>query len=339
MRPARVGVMLPLGGRPLVQHSALVRDLERWGYDDIWVGEVNDLDAVSVLAVTAAWTDTIGVGSAVLPVFTRGPAVLATTAATLASLAPGRFTLGLGASSPAVVAGWNGLDFEHPMARTRDVVRFVRRALAGERLDDDFETFSVDGFRLEHPPPLPPPILVAALRPTMLHLGRDEADGVIVNWCSTRDVERLRAESRPGELLVRLFVCPTTDADAVRAAARRQITAYLTVPAYAEFQQWVGRGQVLEEMWACWRAGDRKAAVAAVPDATVDELVVHGAPKECADHLAAFVGRGATALALTVLDGPVDPMEALAALAPELAHIRSSPTSEAYAGETTQRMH
>ena len=261
----------------------------------------------------------MGVGSAVLPVFTRGPAVLAATAASLAMLAPGRFTLGLGASSEAIVAGWNGIPFEQPAARTRDVVRFIRRALAGERIDDDFDTFTARGFRLARLPELPPPILVAAQRPTMLHIAGTEADGAIVNWCGAGDIPRLRAELGTGELIVRLFVCPTTDTDAVRAAARREMTAYLTVPVYADFQRWVGRGDALQPMWDAWDAGERRAALAAIPDAVVDELVVHGSPAACADRLAAYVADGATGLALSVLGGPMDPIDALEALAPALA--------------------
>jgi probable F420-dependent oxidoreductase len=300
-----------------------VRALEAAGYDDVWVGEVDDHDAVSVLALATGWTRTMGVGSAVLPVFTRGPAVLATTAATLARLAPGRFTLGLGASSSAIVAGWNGLTFARPLARTRDVVRFVRRALAGERIDDSFETFSVHGFRLANPPEAPPPVLVAAQQPAMLRMARDEGDGVIVNWCGAHDLERLREEAgADGELVVRLFVCPSPDPATVRRLARRQITAYLTVPAYAEFQRWVGRGRALEPMWDEWHAGDRRAALDAVPDAVVDELVVHGTPDDCARHLDAFLDNGATALALTVLDGLADPGDALLTLAPALEGLR-----------------
>jgi probable F420-dependent oxidoreductase len=314
--------MVPPADRSLAAQRDLVRELESLGYDDLWVGEVDDADAIATLTLAALDTERMRVGSAVLPVFTRGPAVLATTAAMLADLAPGRFVLGLGASSPAIVEQWNGLRFERPRARTRDVVRFLRAALAGERVDEDFETFSIHGFRLARPPKVIPPLLVAGLRPAMLHVARDEADGAIVNWCSADDVTRLRAEiGAEQELLVRLFVCPSTDADAVRALARRQITGYLTVPPYAAFQRWVGRGPALEPMWEAWAAGDRRGALAAVPDRVVDELVVHGDPAECAEHLARFAEHGATSLALTVLDGVLGAAETFAALAPELRAI------------------
>jgi probable F420-dependent oxidoreductase len=316
--------MVPVGERA---GSGLRDDLqlvETLGYDDVWAGEVNDADAVSVLGFAAALTSRVGLGTAVLPAFTRGPAVLATTAATLAALAPGRVTIGLGASSPVIVEGWNGGSFAQPLARTRDVVRFVRAALAGEQITAEYESFSIHGFRLASPPEAPPRVLVAALRPPMLHVARDDADGAIVNWCGA-GLPRLADELDDGqELLVRLFVCPSTDAEAARAAARRQIAAYLTVPAYAEFQRWVGRGPALEGLWQAWAGGDRRAALAAVPDEVVDELIVHGSAAACADHLARFAANGATALALSVLGGVVDPSTAIQDLAPELERMRSA---------------
>jgi probable F420-dependent oxidoreductase len=321
----RIGIMAPLGGSSTSDLRGDLRLAEELAYDDVWAGEVDDADAVSILAFAAAVTDRIGLGTAVLPVFTRGPAVLATTSATLARLAPGRVTIGVGASSPVIVEQWNGASFDEPLERTRDVVRFLRAALDGQRVVEDYVTFSIRGFRLASPPETPPRLLVAALRPKMLHVARDLADGAIVNWCGADDLPRLAGELGEGqELVVRLFVCPSADAEAVRAAARRQIAAYLTVPAYSAFQRWVGRAPALEAFWRQWAAGDRRAALAAVPDEVVDDLVVHGSPAECADHLTRFAANGATALAVSVLGGPVDPATALRNLAPELERMRST---------------
>ena len=81
--------------------------------------------------------------------------------------------------------------------------------------------------------------------------------------------------------MARIFVCPSENADVVRAAAKFAIAAYLNVPVYAAFHDWLGRGEALQPMWDAWKAGDRKAALAAIPDEVVDELVVHGSPAEC----------------------------------------------------------
>jgi probable F420-dependent oxidoreductase len=251
-----------------------------------------------------------------VPVYTRGPGLLAQQAATLAGLAPGRFVLGIGTSSPAIVQRWNGIAFEEPYQRVRDTLRFLRRALAGEKVTD--EALGVKGFKLDNAPETPPEIVLAALRPGMLRLAAREADGAITNWLSPQDVRQVRAElGGEKELLARIFVCPTPNADEARALGRWMIAAYLTVPVYAAFHEWLGRGERLAAMNDAWAAGDRKAALAAVPDEVVDELVVHGTPEACRERVREYVENGLDTPILAVLpaDGVKMP-EAVRALAP-----------------------
>ena len=91
-----------------------------------------------------------------------------------------------------------------------------------------------------------------------------------------------------------MFVLPTEDREVVRAVGRRSIAAYLNVPVYAAFHEWLGRGEVLQPMWDAWHAGDRAAATAAIPDDVVDQLIVHGSPADCRAHLARYVANGVT---------------------------------------------
>ena len=77
-------------------------------------------------------------------------------------------------------------------------------------------------------------------------------------------------------IVARIFCCPSENTEVVRAAAKFAIAAYLNVPVYAAFHEWLGRGDQLQGMWDAWKAGDRKAALAAIPDRVVDDLVVHG---------------------------------------------------------------
>ena len=323
----RWGVTLPLDGLPLPAHREVVEGLAAWGFTDVWSAEVNGADAFTPLALAAAWSPVLRLGTAIVPSATRGPAVLAMSAAAMAEAAPGRFALGIGASSEAIVARWNAAPFDQPFRRTRDVLRFVRRALAGERIDEAFDTFTVRGFRLARVPEVPPPLLLAALRPGMLRLAGREADGAITNLLAAGDVPKVAAELHaegPGkELVARLFVCPTDDAGYARTAGRRLLSTYLSVPVYAEFHRWLGRGPLLEPMWSAWAAGDLRAANEAIPDEVVDELLVHGTPERCRAHLRRYVEAGITTPVLALL--PTEPaeggrrvasLEALAALAP-----------------------
>src|SRR6266542_782431 len=151
----RWGVTLPLDGVALPAHRELVEELPALGYADVWSAEVSGADAFTPLALAAAWSPALRLGTAIAPAATRGPALLAMSAAAMAEAAPGRFALGIGASSQTIVEQWNAASFEQPFRRTRDTLRFVRRALAGERIDEAFDTFTVRGFRLTRVPAVP----------------------------------------------------------------------------------------------------------------------------------------------------------------------------------------
>src|ERR1700704_5334975 len=162
----------------------LVTALPDLGYTDAWSSEISGADAFTPLALAAEWTRHHGagglrLGTAIAGIYNRGPALLAMNAATLASLAPGRFVLGIGVSSPVVVTEWNGVPLERPYQRARDMLRFLRRALAGEKVSMTGETFTVNGFRLDPAPDPPPALALAALRPGMIALAAAMSDGAI----------------------------------------------------------------------------------------------------------------------------------------------------------------
>ncbi len=180
----RWGITLPLRGMALADQRGLVAALPDLGYTDAWSSEVNGADAFTPLAVAAQWTSGLRFGTAIAGIFTRGPALLAMDAATCASLAPGRFVLGIGVSSPVIVEDWNGLELARPYQRARDTLRFLRAALAGQKVTERYETFQVTGFRLDPPPAQPPGLALAALRPGMVRLAAAHADGAITNWLS-----------------------------------------------------------------------------------------------------------------------------------------------------------
>ncbi len=314
------GMTVPFDGVPLSDHRVWYEELVDLGYRDVWSMESDGTDGFTPLALAAAWAPTLRVGTAIVPAFTRGPALLAQSVAALAEAAPGRFSFGVGTSSDVIVERWNGLRFEAPFQRTRDVVRFLRQALTGQRVDATYDTFSVKGFRLGRPPQVVPPILVAALRPGMLRLAGSEGDGAIINWLSAADVAKVAPEVGPGkEIVARIFVCPSEDAEAVRAVGRRLIATYLNVPVYAAFHEWLGRGPLLADMWAAWKAGDRKAAVAAIPDEVVDDLVLHGSAAEVRAQVQRYLDNGVTNPALALVPYRIDLRQALRDLAPAAA--------------------
>jgi alkanesulfonate monooxygenase SsuD/methylene tetrahydromethanopterin reductase-like flavin-dependent oxidoreductase (luciferase family) len=123
------------------------------------------------------------------------------------------------------------------------------------------------------------------------------------------------------DVVARIFVCPTEDAAYARTVGRRMIAAYLTVPAYAEFHRWLGREPALGAMWTAWAAGDRKGALAAIPDEVVDELIVHGSPEQCRDHVARYAEAGVDVPVMALVPTPELTAGGVAALTGLLARL------------------
>lgn len=320
--PIRPGMTVPLPGH-LHTHREKLAELADLGYTDIWSAEADAADGFTPLALAAAWEPRLRLGTAIVPAYTRAPACFAQSVASMADAAPGRFAIGIGSSSNVIVERWNGVPFVEPYKKVRDIVRFLHDALSGEKVAKSYDTFEVNGFKLGVRPEVKPKILVAALREGMLKLAAREADGAIINWLSPDDARRVAGVVKEHggedkEIVARIFVCPSENTEAVRAGARFAIAAYLNVPVYAAFHQWLGRGEQLQGMWDAWSAGDRKAALAAIPDEVVDQLVVHGSPAECRRTIQAYFDNGVTtsSLAIMPLDPALDHWEAVRALSP-----------------------
>src|SRR3954447_10935269 len=187
----RWALTLPLPMTSLHDSAEHVRRAEAAGYTDVWSGETNGADGFTPLALAAAWTERVRLGTGVVNPFTRGPAVLAHPAAALADASDGRFVLGLGASSNVIVERWNERPFEKPLTRLRETVPALREVLSGGR--------GPGGFKLEVPPAQPVPIAVAALRDRMLRLGGELADGTFTNFLPLSAAEHVVARVREGE--------------------------------------------------------------------------------------------------------------------------------------------
>jgi probable F420-dependent oxidoreductase len=308
----RWGLTLPFAGVPLAQHEPLVRRAEAAGYDDLWTGETNGPDGFTPLVLAAAWTERVRLGTGIVNPYTRGRAVLAQHAAALADASGGRFVLGLGSSSNVIVERWNEVPFEKPLTRLRETIPLLREVLAGGR--------GPGGFKLETPPAEPVPIVLAALRDKMLRLGGELADGTFTNFLPLSAAEHVVARVREGEaaagrgeteVVCRFFCIPGDGLD----TARFMFAAYATVPVYEAFFRGLGWGEAIDPMVEAWRGGDRRAALAAVPEELVREVFIFGDPPAMRARLGEFAERGITTLVLT----PIAPPEALADLIDGLA--------------------
>src|SRR5215208_4327359 len=267
----RWGLTLPLPMTPIAASEENLRRAEAAGYTDLWSGETNGPDGFTPLTLAGAWTESVRLGTGVVGVFQRGPALLAQEAAAVADASGGRFALGIGASSDRIVEGWNGMPFERPLEKISRTVDFLKTAFAGDRTET--------GFKLEQPPPTSPPIILAALRGKMLRLAVEKADGAFTNFLPLAGLPKVTAELSEApedfELLCRFF-CLAGAREEVEPLARFMFASYITVPVYEAFYRWLGYGDQIDEMCAKWKEKDRQGAAAAAPWELIEDMFILG---------------------------------------------------------------
>ncbi len=317
----RWGLTVPFTRVALSEHPELYRRAEALGYDDLWSGETpNGTDGFTPLALAAPVTERMRLVTGVVNPFTRGPAVLAQTAAALQEASGGRFVLGLGASSHVTVERFNGMVFERPLSKVREAVAAIRPVLSvpAER--------GLGGLRLERPVSRPVPIVLAALRGRMLALAAEVADGAFTNFLPLSGLPQVLAALREGEraagrrrgsteLACRFFIIPLPEEQGI-ALARSMFSAYGSVPVYASFFRWLGwRGQI-EAMVEAYEAGDRGRAAELAPDQLIREIFVFGSPEEIRARIREFVAGGITTAVLTPIAAPEQLPGLIDALAP-----------------------
>jgi probable F420-dependent oxidoreductase len=317
----RWALTVPFTGVPLADHPELYRRAEALGYDDLWSGETpTGTDGFTTLAIAAPVTERMRLATGIVNPFTRGPSVLAQTAAAMQEASGGRFVLGLGAASSVAVERFNGMEFSKPLSKVREAVQRLRPALSvpAEK--------GYGGLRLERPVTTPVPIVLAALRPKMLGLAGSVADGAFTNFLPLSGLPKVAAAHRAGEreagrpegsseLVCRFFVVPG-DPEQGMALARGLFSAYGSVPVYAAFFRWLGWSEQLDPMVEAYEAGDRRRAMELAPEELIREIFVFGSPDEIRARLNEFVAGGVTTSVLTPIAAPERVPELLEALAP-----------------------
>jgi F420-dependent oxidoreductase-like protein len=311
---------LTLGYAPPGTNPAELIDLaveaEGLGYDSAWTAEAWGTDAVTVLAFLAARTSTLKLGSGIMQIPARTPAMTAMTAMTLDLLSDGRFLLGLGTSGPGVAEGWHGQEFGRPLARTREYVEVVRAALRRQPLDHHGEYYDVPlgGHRalklMGRPLRAEIPIYLAAVGPKNVALAAEIAEGWLPIWLSPERLPEVFSESlaaaREG-FDVAAFSVPavvTDDLEAGRDSVRQVLALYVGGMG-TFYNRLVGRyGYEAEaaSIRELYLGGKQRDAAAAVPDALVDELCLVGTRERIADRLGAWRESGVTTLLVQTRD-------------------------------------
>jgi F420-dependent oxidoreductase-like protein len=311
------------------EQIALAEQADREGLDSVWISEAWGQDAVSVLGHLSARTERVGLGSGLLQIPARTPAMTAMTAATLDTLSGGRFRLGLGVSGPQVSEGWHGVSFARPLARTREYVEVVRAALAREApLEYEGEEFSlpVEGTGLGKPLKLlvkPPreriPVYLGAITPKAVEQAGRIADGWLPFMFDEDLIARVRSAGRDLDVAPVVLLSVHDDIDEARNLARPWLTIYMGGMGakgknfYVDAAESRGQGESAREVQRLFMDGDRAAAAMALSDELIDSSAICTTPAGLDDALARYERLGAdTLLAMPFGDRPRI-VEALAA--------------------------
>lgn len=321
----RLGINLGYWGAGMdADNLEVAREADRLGYAVCWAAEAYGSDAPTVLSWVAAQTERIDIGSAIFQIPARTPTMTAMTAATLDSLSGGRFRLGLGVSGPQVSEGWYGVKFDKPLARTREYVDIVRKAMSRERVTHDGEhwTLPLPGgpgkpIKLTvHPVRERIPLYIAAIGPKNLEQTGEIADGALVVFFAPEHAEEttlgaLRAgRARIGKDLDGFDLAPTVpmavgdDVNALADLFRPYTALYVGGMGsakqnfYNKLAQRMGYEKAAAEIQEKYLAGDKQGAAAAVPRELIDSTTLLGPVERVADRMQAYADAGVTTLSL-----------------------------------------
>lgn len=328
----KLGLRLP-SERSAHDALSLVSRAEALGFDSVWVGESYGRDAVSTLGYLAARTERIGIGSSILQIDARRPAMAAMAAATIDELSGGRLRIGLGVSGPQVVEGWYGVPFSRPLRRTREYVTIVRDVLERQRpVRHTGEIFQLPNagstvgkpLRLSfRPERTRVPILLAAMGPKNIALAAEIADGWIPIFFSPAHADLLcepvrrrlaaaAAETAPPfEIVAGTQVACGPDLAACRDRMRPRLAFYIGEMGahgrnfYFDLICRYGYRHAAERIAHLAAAGDRRGAAAAVPDSLVDATMLVGPRGHIRDQLCAWASSPVTTLVIRT-DNPDD---------------------------------
>ncbi|MEU9123765.1 LLM class F420-dependent oxidoreductase [Streptomyces sp. NPDC048506] len=326
----RLGINLGYWGAGMDSDNlAVAQEADRLGYAVCWAAEAYGSDAATVLSWVAAQTERIDIGSAIFQIPARTPAMTAMTAATLDSLSRGRFRLGLGVSGPQVSEGWYGVRFDKPLARTREYVDIVRKAMSRERLSYEGEHWTLPlpggpGKPLKltvHPERPHIPLYIAAIGPKNLEQTGEIADGALLIFPSADHLEEtavahLRAgREKAGRTLDGFDICPTLplavgpgngdgDIGALADMFRPYTALYVGGMGsrkqnfYNRLAQRMGYEKEAAEIQDKYLSGDRDGAAAAIPERLIDQTTLLGSVARIADRMQAYAAAGVTTLTL-----------------------------------------
>ena len=322
---------------------ALAKQADDLGYHSFWTGESWGRDAFTVLTMVACNTDNLRVGTGIVTTFSRTPALIAQTIASLDILSKGRAILGLGSSGKVVVEGWHGVPFESPIARTREYIEIIRKALTGNRVDHQGKFYQMERFRMISPPVQNRvPIYMASLGPKNLALTGENADGCLPIWVNRERFPEIREQISVGaaksgrkvsDITIAPYIfCYTANGPDDLAHGERLLRAHMAYYVggmgtfYFDSVSRAGFNTEAKAIKNSWESGNREQAARDVSDRMLQSIVVLGDAQQCRDQINAFRKAGVDLPIINFPHGTELPTisRTIAALAPKRNNISQS---------------
>ena len=302
--PQRIALTLP-DPRGVFETIELAKWGEAEGYDDLWFADSSGVDALTTAAAVAIATERCRIGTAIIPVFSRTPAVLASTTHVLNKLSNGRFILGLGSSSQTMMENWHGLKFEKPLTRVKETTQLIKSMLTGEKSDFDGDTVKSRGYRQLALKGEEQMVYMAALRSKMLEAAAEFSDGIILNLFPKDALPKMMEHiaigaARAGkkvediEIVCRHQIIVTDDKESARNSIRAGFAPYYATPVYNAFLAWAGYEDVAKTIAEGWAEKNRDKTTSALDDKLVDDIAILGSMEACHDRIREYADMGIT---------------------------------------------
>lgn len=290
----RIAVTLPAG--PNISDTIeRLKWAEDNGIPDAWFSDSGAPDTLTQIAAVGHHTESLRIGVAVTPVYTRSPSVLAASANVISQVIPGRFIMGLGSSSQTIMGQWNGIPLDKPLTRVKETAQLVKQMLSGEKTDFDGETLYSRGYR-QAPAENPPPVYIGCLRPKMIEMAAATGDGVIFNLWPKGALPKMMEALKTGaaaagkdwqdvEVVNRAMVLCTDDKEYGRNLFRAAFGPYYATPVYNKFLAWAGYEEAAQTITEGWAEKDRAKTGGALTDELIHEIAIIGNEDEIRERI------------------------------------------------------
>lgn len=271
--------------------------------DSLWVPESWGRESFATLGAISQVTRKVSLGTSIINIYSRTPAIVAMAATTLDMLSDNRTIIGLGASTAAIVENWHGLKFNRPACRMKEYIECLRLMTRGEKVKYNGEFFQINNFKILHQPQRANiPIFMAAVNKKMVSMASKLADGILLYLRPLEELKRTATELKEATKgksfeIACSFICAMSNKEPEKARARAATTLafYIAVGEYySKFLADNGFKIEVEEITAEYRKAGAENAAKYVSDRMLSSLVICGSSEECRESLSKFLSTGIT---------------------------------------------